>query len=454
MARFAEAMVDRYGPLGSYWCSLPSAAVLQDAVRPDHGMGGVERTRLPLLVEGSAGRHRVRCRCCARVRRHQACRPAAEVVLGSLTGRGASTTGGFLDQLYALGAADDFDTITINPYAKDVAGMIAFVRGARAIAARNGDAAEADTGRRSTAGRPAALPRACRRPNPVRPPCCMQAPAPCPLRTELNIRSIIQFQWHDVATTSTGMASLRRGGARQRHGQAVARRSDGGGRQPTRTAGAHPCAGMSSGPAGLGPGGPRSDADDTFSRTTANGWGSAETGGPYTFGSGTASSFSVAGGVGRLTVPTAGTTRSALLGSASARDVDVRISVSTDKAAAGVDGQMFAVLARRTAQDTEYRLRTRFNPDGSVGLSVVKALAGTETLLGTEVAVPGLAHVPGAFINMRVRVTGASPTSLQAKAWAVGDAEPSAWVLTCTDSETDLQTAGQLECGLICRRSA
>ncbi|HEY7024449.1 MAG TPA: putative Ig domain-containing protein, partial [Candidatus Limnocylindrales bacterium] len=64
--------------------------------------------------------------------------------------------------------------------------------------------------------------------------------------------------------------------------------------------------------------------DDSFGRTTSNGWGSAPTGGAYTI-SGTAANFSVAGGVGVMVAPNAGALRSALIGP-SVADVDVSFS--------------------------------------------------------------------------------------------------------------------------------
>ena len=39
-------------------------------------------------------------------------------------------------------------------------------------------------------------------------------------------------------------------------------------------------------------------------------------------------------------------------------------------------------------------------------------------------------------------MTGTSPTTLQAKAWLAGAAEPTSWQLTATDSEAALQSAG------------
>ena len=94
------------------------------------------------------------------------------------------------------------------------------------------------------------------------------------------------------------------------------------------------------------------------------------------------------------------------------------------------------------APGSEYRVHTRFSPDGAVLLGVAKANGGTETPLGEEVPVPGVSHVPGRTLVVRVRVRGASPTTIDAKVWAVGAPEPSGWQVTRTDAEEALQSAG------------
>ena len=43
---------------------------------------------------------------------------------------------------------------------------------------------------------------------------------------------------------------------------------------------------------------------------------------------------------------------------------------------------------------------------------------------------------------MKLRVSGTSPTSLAAKVWAAGAAEPAGWLLEQTDSTAGLQVAG------------
>ncbi|MDQ3640681.1 MAG: PKD domain-containing protein, partial [Actinomycetota bacterium] len=47
-----------------------------------------------------------------------------------------------------------------------------------------------------------------------------------------------------------------------------------------------------------------------------------------------------------------------------------------------------------------------------------------------------------AFIVLRASAVGVSPTTLQMRAWLSGQAEPTTWHLTRTDSQLDLQASG------------
>ena len=181
--------------------------------------------------------------------------------------------------------------------------------------------------------------------------------------------------------------------------------------------------------------------DDTFTRTASNGWGSVPTGGAYTL-QGTASNFAVAGGLGTINVPTAGATRSALLNSTSATDVDFSFSVRTDKATVGGNHYIYGVVRRNGTN--EYRVKMRFATNGNVFVSASQTINNTETLIGTEVLVPGLNHIANGIIRFRGQVTGTNPTTLRVRAWADGSAEPSTWQYTATNSAAALQGAGLL----------
>lgn len=175
-------------------------------------------------------------------------------------------------------------------------------------------------------------------------------------------------------------------------------------------------------------------AEDAFARTVAGGWGSATTGGAWTPSS--AASSSVGSGTGSL-AHAAGTTRRALLSSVSASRVDVRATVALDKAPAG--GATVAGVVGRQVGSAFYQARVRFLVGGAMRLEVMNGgatLIGWADLTGTYAA--------GQRIIVRMEVTGASPTTLRAKAWPQGGTEPALWQVSVTDATAGLQGAGSV----------
>ncbi|MEJ7630708.1 MAG: hypothetical protein WKF54_14060 [Nocardioidaceae bacterium] len=205
LANFASKMVDRYGTDGTYWCKPllpnlpPECPTSYKPItywevwnEPDYtswwkGSPNPAEYLELLKVTSTAIR---------------AADPDAQVVLGSLTGAGGSLTDGYLDALYQLGAKDYFDVVSLNPYGRDVGAMVAYIRGQRAVMDSYGDSAKPTiiteygwaTGGRSD--------------NFVVEPQCQAALMYAgtkrlyDLQGELNILAAIQFQWHDVATTT------------------------------------------------------------------------------------------------------------------------------------------------------------------------------------------------------------------------------------------------------------
>ncbi|GAA4960665.1 LamG-like jellyroll fold domain-containing protein [Kineococcus glutinatus] len=180
-------------------------------------------------------------------------------------------------------------------------------------------------------------------------------------------------------------------------------------------------------------------AADPFERTATGGWGSADTGGAWSV-SGGAANFSVAGGTGRIQVPKAGGTSTALLTGATADDTDLRYSVAVDAAATG-GGVYLTTIGRRVGAADDYRVVTRLLADGRVNLSAVRRAGGAETSL-RALTVAGLTHEAGARLQVRVQVTGTAPTAVRAKVWREGTTEPAAWQVDVTDTTAALQAPG------------
>ena len=179
--------------------------------------------------------------------------------------------------------------------------------------------------------------------------------------------------------------------------------------------------------------------NDTFTRETGNGWGSANTGGAYT-AAGNSSSLSVDGSAGHMLISMVGQSRGALINSVSKRDVDIRFKVSTDKPAA--NGKFYVYGVARKIGTSEYRPRLIFNSNGTVQVGASMLVNGTEQQIGSAVTVAGLSQSQP--IMFRAMVTGANPTTIKVKAWQAGSAEPSTWQFTATNSSAGLQAAGTL----------
>ena len=170
-------------------------------------------------------------------------------------------------------------------------------------------------------------------------------------------------------------------------------------------------------------------AQDAFGRTVATGWGSAPTGGAWTASS--ASRLQVADGVGRMTVAPGQLIDAGLPLASSATDLTTRVGF-----AARPEATVHLTVSARVVGSQDYGALVKVYANGSVQLYATR----TGASLGGGV-VAGVTVAPGTVLQVRTRAVGAAPTTVQAKVWAVGSPEPSAW-LTATDATAGLQQAG------------
>lgn len=180
-------------------------------------------------------------------------------------------------------------------------------------------------------------------------------------------------------------------------------------------------------------------AADAFGRTVSSGWGSADTGGVWTR-TGTATNFSVADGTGRIRMGSPGSGPGMALNGVSSTSTDLRVRVGADKAATG-GGVYLTVQPRVLANGNRYYADVRLLSTGGVTVTLGRNVGGTETTLATQ-AVSGLPVGAGDMVNVRVQVTGTSPTTFRAKVWATGVTEPTGWTVSTTDNTAALQEAG------------
>ena len=177
-------------------------------------------------------------------------------------------------------------------------------------------------------------------------------------------------------------------------------------------------------------------AEDSFGRTLASGWGSADSGGAWSL-NGSSSYFSVGNGSGSMHLA-AGRGPSAYLGGISSTATDSTVTVSLDKVGNG-GGTFLGAIARRVGS-AEYRGKAKVAADGSVTLQLTRLSGGSETTLTQAAA--GMTLAAGQQLQLRVEAIGTSPTTLRAKVWRVGTTEPTAWLVSTSDSTTALQSAG------------
>ncbi|EAR26059.1 hypothetical protein A20C1_09269 [marine actinobacterium PHSC20C1] len=182
------------------------------------------------------------------------------------------------------------------------------------------------------------------------------------------------------------------------------------------------------------PGGPI--AEDDFNRTVAAGWGTATTGGAWTTNAN--SDITVSGGTGIFLNATPGSTRRALLSGVSVTNVEAQVAISADKVAES--GHTVIGIIGRQVGSAFYQARARLQPGGAVGLQI---MSGSSTVLA-NMTVPGLTYSAGDTLILKTSVSGTNPTTITAKLWRSGDAEPAGWQLSTTDSTAALQAAGSI----------
>ena len=178
-------------------------------------------------------------------------------------------------------------------------------------------------------------------------------------------------------------------------------------------------------------------ARDTFSRTVSGGLGTADVGGAWQI-SGNSAHFAVAGGAGRITIPSPGTGRSASLTEVSARDVDAKVDFSLESAP-DAGGGYYSLLVRENGT-SGYGVRLRARSSGTY-VQLLRRINGGVTTLSTA-SVPGLVLAPDDVVHVRLQATGSPVTMLRGMIWLNADPVPTTWLLEVTDSTSSLQGAG------------
>ena len=141
----------------------------------------------------------------------------------------------------------------------------------------------------------------------------------------------------------------------------------------------------------------------------------------------------------RLTTP--GQNADTMVAATTGTSTELRASVSFSRTAAA--GTLYASLIPRAVNATnDYRLRVAVAANGKPVLILVRTVGGVETTLGSTTITPvTVAANTWYSVSVRAVRTGAT-TTLTAKLWVRGTAEPGAAQLTATDATAALQAPG------------
>lgn len=182
-------------------------------------------------------------------------------------------------------------------------------------------------------------------------------------------------------------------------------------------------------------------AADAFGRTASNSLGTADTGGAWST-TGSTTNYSVSAGTGRLRLPAAGNSNYAYLPAVSSASTELYLEAASDKPASG-SGLYLSAIGRRIAGAGEYRCKVTVTASGAVSLSLVRTSStGAETTIQAAVVVSGVNYAVGDKLSVRLQVTGTGTTTVRARVWETGTAEPAAWQRSATDTSAALQGPG------------
>ena len=150
----------------------------------------------------------------------------------------------------------------------------------------------------------------------------------------------------------------------------------------------------------------------------------------------------MANGVGTMSAAPGASLRADLLG-VQRTATDVSSTVALNAAPSG-GGAYVALIGRRVTSTNDYRLKVRLQAGGAVTAQLVRVTGGTETAVQTITTVPGVTYAAGDELRLRLVVSGSGTTTLRAKVWKDGTAEPAGWLLQATDTTAALQAPGSV----------
>lgn len=184
--------------------------------------------------------------------------------------------------------------------------------------------------------------------------------------------------------------------------------------------------------------------DDTFTRTTANGWGTADTGQVWTTAGGAAGDYSTNAAKGLHSAATRSVNRFTVV-PAAGPDVCPTVTISTAVLAATQPFRA-GLVARYTSANNYYLADLEFNPaGGAIHLELWQTVGGVAVQLA-DVTTTGLTHSAGVeyTLALDVRQTIGDDLVIRSKVWATAVGEPDDWNVTLTDTGGGLPAVGSI----------
>ncbi|GGN39419.1 hypothetical protein GCM10010109_67340 [Actinoplanes campanulatus] len=177
---------------------------------------------------------------------------------------------------------------------------------------------------------------------------------------------------------------------------------------------------------------------DTFTRTVASGWGTAEAvsgeGGTSWLNT---SGLSVDGTAAQISCAVSNTVYTSRIFKPH-RDVDVTYDVASSVVTTGGPLATGPTLRASTSNADHSWPLLEFQPDASLRWALWRRLSGSYTQLETA-TIPGLTYTVGTVIRVRFLLIGAR---LRAKAWLAAGIEPGEWTLDYTFTDAALIAGG------------
>lgn len=179
---------------------------------------------------------------------------------------------------------------------------------------------------------------------------------------------------------------------------------------------------------------------DSFSRTTGQGWGTSDIGGEVIHVNNTANRYSTNGSQGIVEIASSSQLLQSYVDDRTATDSIGNFKFQLTSSPSHWHEIIF--LSRQTAAYTKYQSLIRVYSSGSVTMSVSKLNNGSWSILAPRQRIPGISVQPNKLYNAKISTTGSQPTNFAIKVWEDGTPEPANWQFTTSDSSSPLTAPG------------